>query len=177
MVRLCGGRGPIRWGREGRLRRRYRLRSTGRSRSLLVGCMTMAAAAALCSAGSRDWSPREAAEAARRAENEYAGMQTGPMDQLTVGLGAEGHALLIDCDSLDVEPRPGRCTASASTLRGAAVRDSRQSGRDISRREQVILRPHRRARSKVGAGDPNRWGESRPGRVGRLPARARQLTP
>ena len=39
MVRLCGGRGPVRWGREGRLRRRYRLRSPGPSWSLLVGCI------------------------------------------------------------------------------------------------------------------------------------------
>jgi galactokinase len=43
---------------------------------------------------------------ARRAENEFVGVQCGPMDQLAAVFGREGHALLIDCRSLVVEPVP-----------------------------------------------------------------------
>ena len=39
----------------------------------------------------------ELAALARRAENEYAGLPTGIMDQFTALLGRAGHALLIDC--------------------------------------------------------------------------------
>ena len=112
--------------------------------------LTMAAAAALCSAGSRDWSPREAAEAARRAENEYVGVQTGPMDQLTVGLGAEGHALLIDCESLDVEPVsvPDEAifviidTQTPRSLVGSEYDDRRLQCRTASRLLNVELLSH-----------------------------------
>jgi galactokinase len=41
--------------------------------------------------------PRELAALARRAENEYAGLPTGIMDQLAALLGRAGHALLLDC--------------------------------------------------------------------------------
>jgi galactokinase len=41
--------------------------------------------------------PRELAALARRAENEYAGLPTGIMDQLAAMLGRAGHALLLDC--------------------------------------------------------------------------------
>jgi galactokinase len=42
----------------------------------------------------------------QRAEREWVGVQCGIMDQLTAACGREGHALLIDCRSLDVEPIP-----------------------------------------------------------------------
>lgn len=41
--------------------------------------------------------PRELAALARRAENEFAGLPTGIMDQLAALLGQAGHALLLDC--------------------------------------------------------------------------------
>jgi len=40
---------------------------------------------------------RELAALARRAENEFAGVPTGIMDQLAAMLGQAGHALLLDC--------------------------------------------------------------------------------
>jgi galactokinase len=46
------------------------------------------------------------AEACRRAENVYVGVQSGIMDQLSSAAGAPGHALLIDCRSLAVRPVP-----------------------------------------------------------------------
>jgi galactokinase len=39
----------------------------------------------------------ELAALARRAENEFAGVPTGIMDQIAALLGRAGHALLLDC--------------------------------------------------------------------------------
>ncbi len=39
-------------------------------------------------------------------ENEIVGVRTGIMDQLAVAAGVAGHALLIDCRSLHIEPVP-----------------------------------------------------------------------
>jgi galactokinase len=44
--------------------------------------------------------PAELARRCRRAENEFVGVPTGPMDQLASLLCTEGHALLIDCRDL-----------------------------------------------------------------------------
>jgi galactokinase len=41
---------------------------------------------------------------AQRAENLFVGVQTGIMDQFISRLGQQGHALLIDCRSLEYEP-------------------------------------------------------------------------
>lgn len=49
---------------------------------------------------------RELALTCQRAENDYVGVNCGAMDQLASSLGAEGHALLLDCRTLEVEPLP-----------------------------------------------------------------------
>lgn len=49
---------------------------------------------------------RELAALARRAENEYAGLPTGIMDQLAALLGQAGHALLLDCRTGAETPVP-----------------------------------------------------------------------
>jgi len=43
------------------------------------------------------------ARACQRAENEFVGMRCGIMDQLAACYGQQGHALWIDCRTLDVE--------------------------------------------------------------------------
>jgi galactokinase len=48
--------------------------------------------------------PTELALTAQRAENEFVGCNCGIMDQLISARGQAGHALLIDCRSLDAEP-------------------------------------------------------------------------
>jgi len=48
----------------------------------------------------------ELARLCQRAENEFAGVRCGLMDQLVVLLAKEGSALLIDCSSLFIEPVP-----------------------------------------------------------------------
>lgn len=42
----------------------------------------------------------------RRVENEIVGVRSGIMDQLAIALGVAGHALRIDCRSLETEPVP-----------------------------------------------------------------------
>lgn len=50
--------------------------------------------------------PTTLALMAQRAENDFVGMRCGNMDQLASAHGQEGHALLIDCRSLAVQPIP-----------------------------------------------------------------------
>ncbi len=49
---------------------------------------------------------KQLALACQRAENRAAGVPCGIMDQLTSLMGVEGHALLMDCATLDVTPVP-----------------------------------------------------------------------
>ena len=49
---------------------------------------------------------KERAQLCRQAEHEYAGVPCGIMDQLAVNCGLAGHALAIDCRTLDVSPFP-----------------------------------------------------------------------
>lgn len=50
--------------------------------------------------------PKAMALAGQKAENGYAGCQCGVLDQMSSALGVQGHALLLDCRSLDVRPIP-----------------------------------------------------------------------
>jgi galactokinase len=48
----------------------------------------------------------ELAQLTQRAENRASGVPTGIMDQLSIAAGVAGHALLIDCGALTVQPVP-----------------------------------------------------------------------
>ncbi len=50
--------------------------------------------------------PTEIALLAQAAENDFVGTRCGIMDQLASARGVAGHALLIDCRSLDCRPAP-----------------------------------------------------------------------
>lgn len=75
----------------------------GLSSSAALECSTLAAMVDLnhISLGGMD-----RAKLARRAENEFVGAPTGLMDQAASTLCTEGHALFLDCLSLDVEQVP-----------------------------------------------------------------------
>jgi galactokinase len=60
-----------------------------------------AAALALVHLADRELDPRELALLCQRAESEFVGVHCGIMDQFTVGLAQPGHALLLDCRSLE----------------------------------------------------------------------------
>jgi galactokinase len=53
-----------------------------------------------------DWNGKEAAQACQRAEQLATGVQVGIMDQFAAALGRRGHALLLDCASLEYRAVP-----------------------------------------------------------------------
>ncbi len=59
---------------------------------------------------------RPLAAIARRAENEFVGVPSGIMDQSASLLGQAGHALLLDCLSLETEQVPCDPAAAAASL-------------------------------------------------------------
>jgi galactokinase len=78
--------------------------------------LEVALAAAFAATSDLSLERRDLALLAQRAENGFVGVQCGIMDQLAAVFGREGHALLIDCRSLEVEPLP-----LALEERGAAI--------------------------------------------------------
>jgi galactokinase len=83
----------------------------------------------------RTLSPDELALAAQRAENSFVGCACGIMDQLISARGVAGHALLIDCRSLDC--RPVALPAGAAILIiDSGVKHSNVGGEYNSRRAQ-----------------------------------------
>ena len=61
---------------------------------------------ALLSLSGFDVDPVELAKICQQAENDYVGMRCGIMDQFISCSGAEGHALMIDCRTLESRPVP-----------------------------------------------------------------------
>lgn len=78
-------------------------RGAGLSSSAAV---ELATARAFHAVSDFEWQPAEMAKLGQKTENEWLGVQTGIMDQMISALGQEGHALLIDCRSLESEAVP-----------------------------------------------------------------------
>jgi galactokinase len=70
--------------------------------------LEVAVAGALAAASGVEADGRTLALACQRAENQFVGVQCGIMDQFASALARKGHALLIDCRSLDVQQVPLR---------------------------------------------------------------------
>ena len=68
--------------------------------------LEVAWALALLAAAGQHLPPRELALACQRAENEYVGMRCGILDQFASVFGRAQTALLIDCDTLEIQPVP-----------------------------------------------------------------------
>ena len=66
----------------------------------------LAVARAFAVLGDIPWAGATMARLCQRAENEWAGVNCGIMDQLASACGVAGHALLIDCRSLEIRPAP-----------------------------------------------------------------------
>ncbi|HYG80831.1 MAG TPA: galactokinase [Pyrinomonadaceae bacterium] len=60
--------------------------------------------------------------AGQRAEHEYAGAMVGIMDQFVAALGRRGHALLIDCRSLEHQPVPLDTSGAAVVICDSRVK-------------------------------------------------------
>ena len=85
----------------------------GLSSSAALECVT---ALALTELAGLSVDRRELAAIARRAENEFAGVPSGIMDQSASLLSRRGHALLLDCRSLETAQVPFDPAASGSRL-------------------------------------------------------------
>jgi galactokinase len=68
--------------------------------------LELAVARSLAQTSGLAWDGTRAALACRRAENDWIGVQSGIMDPLISACGREGHALLIDCRSLETRLVP-----------------------------------------------------------------------
>ena len=68
------------------------------------------------------WEPTAMARLAQRAENEWVGVNCGIMDQLIAARGAAGHALLIDCRTLETRAVPVPSSAAVVVLDTATRR-------------------------------------------------------
>jgi galactokinase len=108
-------------------------RASGLSSSAALEVAT--ATALLAAADRRDaLDGVQIARAAQRAENKFVGVNCGIMDQFISVLGAEGHALLIDCRSLDYQliPVPPEAalvignTKASRSLAGSAYNERRR---------------------------------------------------
>ena len=97
--------------------------------------LEVAVAKALCGLAGASLPPVELALACQRAESGFVGMRCGVMDQFVAALGSEGHALLIDCRSLDY--RLVRLPAGAAlVVVNTTVRHELASSEYNLRREQ-----------------------------------------
>jgi len=86
---------------------------------------------------------REAALACQRAETRATGVQVGVMDQFASALGRRGHALLIDCATLDFEAVP-----FPDELVIAVV--------DSGEHRRLVETPYNQRRREAESGDPKR---------------------
>ena len=91
--------------------------------------------------------PVQVAQAAQRAENKFVGVNCGIMDQFISVLGQEGHALLIDCRSLEYQliPVPKEAalvvgnTKASRSLAGSAYNERRRQCEEGVARLQAVL--------------------------------------
>jgi galactokinase len=68
--------------------------------------LEMATARAFGAVSDLPWEAARMAKLGQRAENEWVGVNCGIMDQMISAAGVAGHALLIDCRSLETQPVP-----------------------------------------------------------------------
>jgi galactokinase len=99
--------------------------------------LCVALALALCAAaGAERPAPVELARLCSRVERDWAGADTGLLDQLASLLGREGHALRLDMRTLAAEPVPLDLRGHALvTLDSGAPRDLAASGYNARREE------------------------------------------
>jgi galactokinase len=88
----------------------------------------MATTRAFAQVSGFDWDPRRMAKAGRKAENSWVGVSTGIMDQMASAACQAGHALFLDCRSLDYENVPMPDGVSVVVLDTATRRGNVDSG-------------------------------------------------
>ncbi len=117
-----------------------------------------------------DLDPRDAILKAQQAENQFVGVQCGVMDQFISRLGRAGHALLLDCRSLDYENVPmalpnvvmGVCHSGVSRGLASSAYNERRAECDKGVALLQRHRPEIRALRDVTPEDLDRWGSDLP---------------
>jgi len=87
---------------------------------------------------------REAALACQRAEQKATGVQVGVMDQFAAALGRRGHALLLDCATLDYEAVPFPDEVAIGVVDSGEHRSLAKTPYNDRRREAESGHPKRR---------------------------------
>ncbi len=116
-----------------------------------------------------DIRPVQLALLCQRAENEFVGMKCGIMDQFIAMLGQRGHALCIDCRSLEYEPVPLPADVSVvicDTMKRRGLVDSEYNLRRSQCEQGVALLqsklPHVKALRDVTSADLDEYGHLLP---------------
>jgi galactokinase len=141
----------------------------GLSSSASIEVATALAALSLANANPR---PEEIARLCQRAENVYVGSSCGIMDQFIACAGAENHALLLDCRSLEYRLAPIPPSVSL-VIANTMVKHSVAGGEYGIRRAEVeegtaILRVHRPEIQLLRDATPldlEKWGDDMPDNV------------
>jgi galactokinase len=109
---------------------------------------------------------KEVAELCQRAENEFAGSRCGIMDQFISCFGKAGHALLLDCRSLEYRqiPIPGGvrlviCNTMVRHQHASGEYNSRRADCEAGVRYFASLLPHVRALRDVTLADLDRYSD------------------
>lgn len=97
--------------------------------------LEMAVARAFSAVSGFEWDATRMARLGQKAENKWVGVNCGIMDQLISAAGRAGHALLIDCRSLEIKPYPLPAGASVIIM-DTATRRGLESSAYNERRAQ-----------------------------------------
>jgi galactokinase len=98
--------------------------------------LEVAAGLALLEVSGREVDRVQLALAGQQAEHTYVGTMCGIMDQFVAALGREGHALLIDCRTLEASPVPLDTSDSAIVITDTGVKHELSSSAYNERREE-----------------------------------------
>jgi galactokinase len=90
-----------------------------------------------------DMEGRQAALASQRAEQRATGVQVGVMDQFASALGRRGHALLLDCRTLEYHEVPFPDELAIAVI-------------DSGERRSLAATPYNQRRREAESGDPKR---------------------
>ncbi len=107
--------------------------------------LEVAVARAFAAVSSLPWDGKRMALLCQKAENEWVGVQCGIMDQMISALAERGHALFLDCRTLETQPVPFPSSArivvmdsgTRRTLSHSAYNERRQQCEEAARLLQV----------------------------------------
>lgn len=100
--------------------------------------LEMAAIRAFEAVSGFTWDAPVMAKLGQRVENEWLGLKTGIMDQMISAAGQAGHALLIDCRTLDFKPAP-LPTGTVAVVMDTSTRRGLVHSKYNERREQCEI--------------------------------------